>query len=106
VATPLNPPNGVGGAFSKVRIPPLAKRFLRVVQMGEKKITGLGDVLRRDSKLYFLQAKGISSMTTDASTTKDHRPVAILAPYSEAVSAERSTYGKLCPITESMQRKG
>jgi hypothetical protein len=74
--------------------------------MGEKKIIGLGDVLRRDLQLYFLQAKGISSMTTDASTTNDHRPVAILAPYCEVVSAEWSTYRKLCPITETMQRKG
>jgi hypothetical protein len=45
-------------------------------------------------------------MTTDASTTKDHRPVAILAPYSEAIGAEWSIYGKLCPITETMQKKG
>jgi hypothetical protein len=80
--------------------------YYHLVKMGEKKITGLADVLRRDLQLYFLQVKGISSMATDASTTKDHRPVAILAPYSEAVSAEWSTYGKLCPITETMQRKG
>ena len=96
-------------ASTKLYLPnvgPLAKRFLSVVKMGEKKFTGLGDVLRRGLQLYFPQAKGISSMTTDASATKDHRPVAILAPHSEVVSAEWSTHGKLCPITETMQRKG
>jgi hypothetical protein len=45
-------------------------------------------------------------MATDATTTKDRRPVAILAPSSKAVGAEWSTYGKLCPITKTMQRTG
>ena len=37
--------------FYEVRVPPLAKRFLRIVQMGERKFTHLGDVLRRDVPL-------------------------------------------------------
>jgi hypothetical protein len=44
-------------------------------------------------------------MTTDASTTRDHRPVAILALRGELSGAEWSACGERCLATEPMQGK-
>lgn len=45
-------------------------------------------------------------MVTDASTTRGHRPVAILALRGESSGAEWSACGERCLAAESVQGKG